>query len=232
MNQHKQDSDISDAGSLLALCDLGLNFNKAKAEEENKQDKKSKKNKTQYDTQGDISHSGTILELLYYGFVFITALIEAIDNSTDKKATKIKIVIDESNEMIYIIDNGIGANKLDLKRFSTISEISSAANDKNGLFDKGAKFMLAYFTQLYQNKKDEKEENNNANNLIKNMFSNTIYAISKSDDYDRLRDRPISHIEVDFLKAINGGLYKNDPQDANPLTEEIWKKLSLVLVSY
>ena len=49
MNQHKQDSDISNAGSLLALCDLGLNFNKAKAEEEeNKQDQKSRKNKTQY----------------------------------------------------------------------------------------------------------------------------------------------------------------------------------------
>ena len=186
----------------------------------------NQRNLEMYDTRGDISHSGTILELLYYGFVFITALIEAIDNSTDQIATRIKIVLDESNEMMYIIDNGRGANKSDLKRFSTISEISSSANDRNGLFDKGAKFMLAYFTQLYQNKKDEKEENNDANNLIKNIFSRTIYAISKSDNYDRLRDRPISHIEIDFLKAINGGLYKNDPQDANPLTEEIWNKLS------
>ena len=49
MSQHKQDSDISDGGSLLALLNLGLNFNKAKAEEEeNKQDQKSKKNKTIY----------------------------------------------------------------------------------------------------------------------------------------------------------------------------------------
>ena len=143
----------------------------------------NQRNLEMYDTRGDISHSGTILELLYYGFVFITALIEAIDNSTDQIATRIKIVLDESNEMMYIIDNGKGANKPGLKRFSTISEISSSANDRNGLFDKGAKFMLAYFTQLYQNKKDEKEENNDANNLIKNIFSRTIYAISKSDNY-------------------------------------------------
>jgi len=52
MSQNKQNSDISDAGSLLALGDLGLNFNKVEAEkEENKQDQKSRNNITLYDVK-------------------------------------------------------------------------------------------------------------------------------------------------------------------------------------
>ena len=99
--------------------------------------------------------------------------VEYFLNCLQFESDEIKIIIDKSNKMLYMIDNGRGANKSDLKRYSTISEIIEAHDDKNGLFNEGVKFMLAYFTQLFKNLK-ESVEDNDENNLIKTIFKNKI----------------------------------------------------------
>lgn len=172
---------------------------------------------------GDISHIGTLKDLLHHGYTFDAAIIEAIDNSVDKGATNIKIIVDKLNKMIYFIDNGIGGNKKDLKRLSSISEISPPSNDRNGLFNKGIKYTFAYLTQLYKNYNDDCCDENN---IIEKKFKKTIVAISKSNHIDTLTDRPISHVEIDFLKTFRSGFYQNNPLDASPLTEKIWNTMA------
>lgn len=176
-------------------------------------------------TNGDIHHSGTIEELLHANMTLYKSLIEYLDNSTDWGAKKIRIIIDKKNSILYIIDNGVGANKTGLKRLSVLSDSVGSSNNRNGLFCKGSKLAGAYITQLYKNKNNEVKYE--GTDLIKSVFDKTIYAISKTEDYNKLTDVPISHINIDFSKAIKTGKYENDPEHSNTITKKIWEKLSI-----
>jgi hypothetical protein len=82
--------------------------------------------------------------------------------------------------------------------------------------------MLAFLTKLFKDFKHllNKDEKNTIEKLL-----TQITIISKNDDYDEVSDVPISSICIDFLTPLNGGLYKNDPRDANKLQMTILKEL-------
>ena len=176
-------------------------------------------------TNGDIHQSGTIEELLHHNMTFRKSLIEYLDNSVDWEANKIKITIEKRNGNFYISDNGVGADKTGLKRLSVLSDSVGSSNNRNGLFCKGSKLAGAYITQLYKNKNNELEYE--GNDLIKSVFDKTIIAISKIDHYNKLTDVPISHINIDFSKAIKTGKYENDPENSNTITKKIWEEMSI-----
>ena len=173
---------------------------------------------------GDISHKGAIESLLYLGYNLFTALIEGFDNSRDKSATIIKLLIAEKDNLLFWIDNGIGANKEGLKRLSTLHDIVAADKKKQGLFNIGEKPFLAVLTQLFKGSKHLINKNIDEKTIIEKLLTQ-ITVISETDDYDEVNDVPISSICIDFLTPLNGGLYKNDPRDANKLQKAILKSL-------
>jgi len=173
---------------------------------------------------GDISHKGAIESLLYLGYNLFTALIEGFDNSRDKSATIIKLLIAEKDNLLFWIDNGIGANKEGLKRLSTLHDIVAADKTKQGLFNIGEKPFLAVLTQLFKGSKHLINKNIDEKTIIEKLLTQ-ITVISETDDYDEVNDVPISSICIDFLTPLNGGLYKNDPRDANKLQIAILKSL-------
>jgi hypothetical protein len=171
---------------------------------------------------GDILHKGAIEALLYSGYNLFTSLIEGFDNSRDKSATIIKLLISEKDNLLFWIDNGIGANKEGLKRLSTLHDIVAAHKTKQGLFNVGEKYMLAFLTKLF---KDFKHLVSKDEKTIIEILQTTITIISENDDYNKVDDVPISSICIDFLTPLNGGIYKNDPRDANKFQKAILKML-------
>ena len=176
-----------------------------------------------FDTHGDMLHSGRISSLLSYGFNSETALIEGLDNSFDAECDNIKVVIDKENKMLYLIDNGNGANMARLKRLSTLDDVVSAVTTKQGTFNAGAKYMLAYLTQLFKDSqlKDKKDKN------IMEEIKTTISVISKCNDYNKFKETPIGQICIDFITPLKGGLYKNEPKPAEPLNIKLWEALAI-----
>ena len=176
----------------------------------------------QYDD--DINHGGLIRGLLNSGFTCQTALFEGFDNSMDSKSTKITIIIDKLNKVLYFIDNGTGANKTKLKKLSKIYESTPSDVNKHGMHCAGAKYFTAYITQLF-----EDSSIINKPDSIKTPMERvctTIIAISKCNDYNKFTETSLNEIPIDYITPLNGGIYKNEPRQVTPLNSAIWKKLS------
>ena len=201
MSKTKQTSDISDAGSLLALGNLGLNFNNAKAEEEeNKQDQKSKRNLTLYDPVNRLSIS-------------IDQGIHGANKERLKQWSNLHHRTASHNSKH-------GCHNMGAKAYAAY--VTNFFKDENLLGDENCDTTISLNPKIKQILDKSPDERTPIE-----ILQTTVTVVSRSDEYNPLNNVAVNQINLDFITPIYDNVkYCNEPQQATPLSLALWDKLS------
>jgi len=144
----------------------------------------------------DISTSGSFKNLLCTGVSTSDSICELLDNSIDAHATQINIKI--KGEYIYVSDNGVGMDKIELKNAMRLAE-RKESSAKNGRFGMGLKHAYAQITQL----------------------ENTVKIISKKIGMD---EDDSSELDIDFPTIIEEDRYSNTANFISARSKPLWNE--------